>query len=179
MRESFFATLMILTLSLLPLGQASHNIQNRDRDSEPLGYVEVEDVVWRTTQGDPQNPQRGVFSVYVPRYAISLEPDRLGRAARFGVKPGRYGAVAYSSRGKFNVVVTMRDHSSYHAGDISNTYYLEYFTFRVEPEMVTTIRGYMNPYRSRDLQETDRRNSGGYSAYWEPKIVTIVNRAVE
>ena len=170
---------MLLVVSLLPLSQASHNIQNRDQDSDPLGYVEVEDVVWRTAHGDPPHPQRGVFSVYVPRYAISLEPGRLGKAARFGVIPGRYRAVAYSSRGKFNVVITLRDHSSYHVGDISNTYYLEHFTFRVEPEMVTTIRGYINPYRTKDLQETDRRNSGGYSAYWEPKIVTIVNRQVE
>ena len=170
---------MLLAVSLLPLGQASHTIQDRDRDLEPLGYVEVEDVVWRTAQGDPQHPQRGVFSVYVPRYAVSLEPARLGKAARFGVIPGRYMAVAYSSRGKFNVVITFRDHSSYHAGDISNTYYLEHFSFRVEPEMVTTVRGYINSYRTKDLQETDRKNSGGYSAYWEPNIVAIVSRAVE
>jgi hypothetical protein len=130
-------------------------------------------------QGNPPHPQRGVFSVYVPKYSISLEPDKLGRAPRFGVSPGSYEAVAYSSRGKFNVVITLRDNSPYHGGVISNTYYLEHFRFEVEKARVTIIRGFMNPYRTKNLGETDRRNSGGYSAYWEPMVEAIITKAID
>lgn len=79
---------------------------------------------------------------------------------RHDLLPGRYEALAYSSKGKFNVELTLRDHSPYHAGVVSNTYYVEYFSFEVESEKVTVIQGYIRPYRTKDLHEKDREDSG-------------------
>lgn len=97
---------------------------------------------------------------------------------RYDLLPGRYEAVTYSSRGKFNVELTLRDHSPYHAGVVSNTYYVEYISFEVESEKVTVIQGYMRLYRTKDLHEKDREDSGGYTAYWEPRVQTIEKRAI-
>ncbi|UCG13929.1 MAG: hypothetical protein JSU72_05505 [Deltaproteobacteria bacterium] len=138
----------------------------------------MEDTVWQMARGNPPHPQRGLFSVYIPKHSKALEPHRKDRRVRYALAAGRYQAVAYSSRGKFNVVITFRDHSPYHSGVISDTYYLELFSFEVEPEMGTSIRGCVRPYRTGNLSEKDRRNSGGYSAYWEPRIEAVTKRAL-
>ena len=172
MRKRVVTALFGLLVILVPPGVSSQEIPEKKESLKP-GYVEVVDVVWKKAQGKPKHPQRGLFSIYVPKYGVILEPDKSGSGVRCGLLAGQYEAVAYSTRGKFNLVVTLRDHSPYHNGVVSNTYYLECFSFEVEADKVTKIRGYINPYRSGNLHEHDNRNSGGYTAYWEPRIETI------
>ena len=177
MRKSLLAIGLSFFVLLVPLWVASEKTADQVANSKP-GYLEVEDVVWKEAQGKPNHPQRGLFSLYIPQYSLVIEPDPTGSTVRHDLLPGRYEAVAYSSRGKFNVELTLRDHSPYHAGVVSNTYYVKYFSFEVESEKVTLIQGYMRPYRTKDLHEKDREESGGYTAYWEPRIETIEKRAI-
>ncbi len=172
MTKSAVAALFSLLLILPPPWVSAQETLEKKESLKP-GYVEVVDVVWKEANGKPNHPQRGRFSVYVPKYGVILEPDKSGSGARHGLLAGQYEAVAYSTKGKFNLVVTYRDHSPHHKGVVSNTYYLEYFSFKVEADKVTKIQGYMNPYRSGNLHEHDKKNSGGYTAYWEPRIETI------
>jgi hypothetical protein len=172
MTKSVLAALFSLLIILLPPWAFSQETSEKKESLKP-GYVEVVDVVWKEAQGKPNHPQRGRFSVYVPKYGVILEPDKSGSGARHDLLAGQYEAVAYSTKGKFNSVVTFRDHSPYHKGVVSNTYYLEYFSFKVEADKVTKIRGYINPYKSGNLHEHDEENSGGYTAYWEPRIERI------
>ena len=177
MKRSLFAALLSLIVILPPPWVVSKGILDEAERLKP-GYVEVEDIVWKRAQGDPKHSQRGLFSVYIPRYSLVLEPGDVGSTSRHDLLPGHYEAVAYSSKGKFNVVITFRDHSPYHGGIVSNTYYVEYFSFEVQPEKVTSIQGYIGPFKTENLVETDRKNSGGYTAYWEPRIETITKGAV-
>ena len=130
MKKSLFAALLSLIVILPPSWVVSKENLDEVKRLKP-GYVEVEDIVWKRSQGEPEHSQRGLFSVYIPRYSLVLEPGDAGSTLRHDLLPGNYEAVAYSSKGKFNVVITFRDHSPYHAGDISNTYYLEHFSFEV------------------------------------------------
>ena len=107
MKKSLLPALFSLIVILLPPWVTSREIPDKAENLRP-GYVEVEDVVWKKAQGKPKHIQRGLFSVHVPQYGISLEPDHTGSAESYSLLPGRYHAVAYSSKGKFNVVVTFR-----------------------------------------------------------------------
>jgi hypothetical protein len=177
MKKSLFAALLSLIVILPPPWVVSRENLDEVVRLKP-GYVEVEDIVWKGAQGEPKHSQRGLFSVYIPTYSLVLEPGDAGSTLRHDLLPGRYEAVAYSSKGKFNVVITFRDHSPFHGGIVSNTYYVEYFSFEVQPEKVTSIQGYIGPFKTENLAETDRRNSGGYTAYWEPRIETIKKKSV-
>ena len=177
MRKSLIAIGLGLFVLLMPLWVASEQTAEKRENSTP-GYIVVEDVVWKEAQGKPNHPQRGLFSLYIPQHSLVIEPGPAGSSVRHDLFPGRYEAVAYSSRGKFNVELTLRDHSPYHAGVVSNTYYVDYFSFEVESEKVTVIQGYIGPYKTKDLPEMDREDSGGYTAYWEPRVKIIEKRAI-
>jgi hypothetical protein len=177
MRKSFIAALFGLLVILSPAWLFSETAPDK-ADNLEMGYVEVEDIVWKKAEGKPEHPQRGLFYVYVPITRGILAPQESGAVARYEIPAGRYQAVAYSSRARFDVGITLRDHSPFHAGVVSNTYYLELFSFEVDPKKVTVIQGYIGPYRTENLRDRDQRNSGGYTAYWEPRVDNIAKQAM-
>ena len=172
MRKTNIILLVSLLVILSPSWLFSERVQDKGK-SLTVGYVAVRDVVWEAAQGKPEHPQRGVFYIYVPMFRATLTPHESGAVARYQMPAGRYEAVAYSSKARFDIGVTHRDHSPFHAGVVSDTYYLEYFSFEVKAEKVTLIQGYIGSYRTENLQEADKRNSGGYIAYWEPRIKSM------